>query len=112
MLLVVAYAKRAREDLRNTCRRYESEVVDTHGRIALFEETELAAFLLLRLRTKHGDAIQVQETQTFNEFERVPERIIEAVQEYERRQNKYTPYHAFASATDFPSLEELAGRRL
>jgi hypothetical protein len=102
VLLVVTYSRDARTTLRNVCRSHESAVVRRLGRAALFEETELGAFLSLRLREKHGDDVQIERTSPLNEFEAVPESVREAAAAYEDREAATTPYDKFAVGTDHP----------
>ena len=112
MLLVIAYTRGARTSLRNACRAHEDSVVRRSGRVALLEETEFAAFQALRLREKHGTAVQVEWTQPFNEFEAVREPVREAVQAYEDRDRSATPYQSFAAGRDLPTAAEMRGREL
>jgi hypothetical protein len=102
MLLVVTYSRAARTTLRNVCRSHEATVVRRLGRAALFEETELGAFLALRLRAKHGDDTQIERTRPFNEFAAVTDRVREAAAAYEERDSPSTPYAKFAAGTDHP----------
>lgn len=102
MLLVVAYSSRSRQSLRNVCRAHDDTVVRQLGRAALFEETEFGAFQALRLREKHGDAIQVERTRPFNEFAAVRPAVREAAAAYEARDTPSVPYERFASGTDLP----------
>lgn len=112
MLLVITYSTASRASLRNIHRSHEESVVRWFGRSALFEETELGAFLALRLRKKHPNAVQVERTRPLNEFEEVPERIREAVRGYEDREHVNTPYSAFAAGTDYPDTETMSERDL
>jgi hypothetical protein len=112
MLLVITYSTAARASLRNIHRSHEESVVRWFGRSALFEATELGAFLALRLREKHPDAVQIERTRPFNEFEEVPKRVREAVRSYEDREHVCTPYSAFAAGTDHPNVETMAEREL
>ncbi|AZH23862.1 DUF7855 family protein [Haloplanus aerogenes] len=107
MLLVVTYSQGARTTLRNVCRTHESAVVRRLGRAALFAETELGAFLALRLRAKHGDDVQIERTRPFNEFDTVPESVREAAAAYEDRETASTPYAKFAAGTDHPDPETM-----
>lgn len=107
MLLVVTYSQAARTTLRNVCRTHESAVVRRLGRAALLEETELGAFLALRLRAKHDDDVQIERTQPFNEFEAVPETVRKAAAAYEDRETASTPYAKFAVGTDYPDPEAM-----
>ncbi|WP_396610935.1 hypothetical protein ACH9L7_12000 [Haloferax sp. S1W] len=112
MLLVVTYSKAARTTLRNICRTHDETVVRRFGRAALFEETELGAFLALRLQAKHGADVQLERTEPFNEFAEVPESVREAASAYETRESPSTPYRKFASGTDHPSPDEMRTRDL
>lgn len=112
MLLVVTYSRAARQTLRNVCAAHEEVVVRRFGRAALFEETELGALLALRVRERHGSAVQIERTRPFNEFGDVPATVREAARAYEDRASKHTPYAKFAAGTDHPLPEELAGREL
>jgi hypothetical protein len=82
------------------------------GRVALLEETEFGAFQALRLHEKHGEAIQIERTEPFNEFAAVPEGVREAARSYENREKPAVPYGAFASGTDHPSAEQMKGTEL
>jgi hypothetical protein len=112
MLLVVTYSRAARNSLRNVCRSHESTVVRRFGRAALLAETELGAFLGLRLREKHGNDVQVERTQPLNEFEAVPDSVREAAVAYEARDHASTPYTKFATGTDHPSPTTMREREL
>lgn len=112
VLLVVTYSKAARQTLRNVCAVRETAVVRRFGRAALLAETELGAFLALRLRERHGDDVQLERTRPFNEFVAVPESVREAARAYERREHDRTPYDAFAAGTDHPDPEAMADRPL
>ncbi|AFK17967.1 hypothetical protein E6P09_04240 [Haloferax mediterranei ATCC 33500] len=112
MLLVVTYSQAARTTLRNICRSHEDVVVRRLGRAALFDETELAAFLALRLREKHDADVQIERTAPFNEFTTVPESVREAAEAYEARDSPATPYSKFATGTDYPSASEMRDREL
>ncbi|KAB1197509.1 MULTISPECIES: hypothetical protein [Haloferax] len=112
MLLVVTYSQAARTTLRNICRTHEEAVVRRLGRAALFEETELAAFLALRLREKHDGDVQIEQTTPFNEFAAVPDSVREAAEAYEARESPATPYSKFATGTDHPSAAEMRDREL
>ncbi|MFD1633462.1 hypothetical protein ACOZ4L_09720 [Haloplanus ruber] len=107
MLLVVTYSRDARTTLRNVCRSHEGTVVRRFGRATLLEETELGAFLALRLRAKHGDDVQIERTRPFNEFETVPEAVRAAATAYEARETPSTPYDKFAAGTDHPDSEAM-----
>ncbi|MCO8268509.1 hypothetical protein ACOZ4B_12455 [Haloferax prahovense] len=112
MLLVVTYSQAARTTLRNICRTHDEVVARRLGRAALFDETELAAFLALRLREKHDEAVQIERTEPFNEFAAVPDAVREAAAAYEDRESPATPYSKFASGTDHPSAAEMQRREL
>lgn len=112
MLLVVTFSKGARQTLRNVCESHGETVVRRLGRAALLAETELGAFLALRLREKHGEAVQVERTAPLNEFRDVPERVREAARDYERRESPSTPYRTFATGTEHPTAAEMEGREL
>jgi len=112
VLLVVTYSKAARQTLRNACNLREEAVVRRFGRAALLAETELGAFLALRLRERHGDDVQLQRTRPFNEFATVPESVRRAARAYEDREHDRTPYAAFAAGTDHPDPETMADRSL
>jgi len=107
VLLVVTYSRDARTTLRNVCRSHEGTVVRRFGRAALLEETELGAFLALRLRAKHGDDTQIERTHPFNEFEAVPDPVRTAATAYEDRETPSTPYAKFAAGTDYPDPEAM-----
>lgn len=112
MLLVVTYSRAARTSLRNICRSHESEIIRRFGRAALLAETELGAFLGLRLREKHGADVQVERTEPLNEFETVPETVREAAVAYESREHPSTPYSKFATGTDHPSPAAMRDQEL
>ncbi|MFC6989999.1 hypothetical protein ACFQJD_17195 [Haloplanus sp. GCM10025708] len=112
MLLVVTYSQAARTTLRNVCRSHEATVVRRFGRAALFEATELGAFLALRLREKHGSEVQIERTTPLNEYEDVPESVQEAAAAYEKRDKPSTPYAKFAAGTDHPDPERLDASEL
>lgn len=103
MLLVVTYSQDARESLRNVCRTHEETAVRRFGRAALLAETEFAAFQAVRLRKKHGEAVQIERTRPFNEFAAVPDSVREAAKAYERRDEPAVPYTAFASGRELPA---------
>jgi hypothetical protein len=107
VLLVVAYSRGARATLRNVCRHHEEVVVRQFGRVALFAETEFAAFQALRLREKHGDDVQIERTRPFNEFEALDDEVREAARAYEERDRPPLPYDAFAAETEHPSPERM-----
>lgn len=54
MLLVIAYSRAARQALRNRCNAHPETVVRRFGRAVCLAETELGAFLALRLRERYG----------------------------------------------------------
>jgi hypothetical protein len=112
VLLVIAYSQAARGTLRNVCRTHEDCVVRHIGRVALLEATEFGAFQALRLREKHGTAIQVEWTEPFNEFDRVRETVRTAARTYEGRDEPATPYAKFAVGRDLPDPETLREREL
>lgn len=112
MLLVVTYSRAARNSLRNVCRSHDSTAIRRFGRAALFAETELGAFLGLRLREKHGSDVQIERTEPLNEFAAVPEDVREAAAEYEAREHASTPYTKFAAGTDYPSPATMREREL
>nr|WP_159763158.1 hypothetical protein [Halovenus carboxidivorans] len=106
-MLVITYSRDARQSLRNICRTHEEIVRRQFGRVALLGETEFAAFQVIRLREKHGEAVQVEQTDPFNEFERVPDPVREAARAYEDRDRAAVPYTAFAAGREFPSPEQM-----
>jgi hypothetical protein len=110
--LVVTYSRAARTSLRNVRRGHGEQVVRSFGRAALFEPTELGAFLALRLREKHPDDVQLLRATPFNEFRAVPERVREAARAYEERDARATPYAKFAAGTEHPAPGEMAGTEL
>jgi hypothetical protein len=112
VLLVISYSQAARQTLRNVCRAHEDAVVGQFGRVALREATEFGAFQALRLREKHGTEIQVEWTQPFNEFTRVPQRVREAATAYERRDQTATPYERFATGRELPLPGEMRDEKL
>ncbi|MDZ5812929.1 hypothetical protein U4E84_16435 [Halorubrum sp. AD140] len=112
MLLIVTYSEAARTGLRNLCRRHEEPIVRRFGRAALLEATEYAAFLAVRLRESHGGDVQIERTEPFNEFSALDERVREAAAAYANRDEKATPYAAFAAGTDHPSPETMRGEEL
>jgi hypothetical protein len=112
VLLVIAYSRAARETLRNVCRSHDDCVVRRFGRAALLDATEFGAFQALRLREKHGTAVQVEWTEPFNEFERVPESVRTAAKAYESREQPATPYAKFAAGRDLPDAERMQERDL
>lgn len=112
MLLVVTYSTDARTSLRNVCRTHEASVVRRFGRAALLAGTEHGAFLALRLREKHPEDVQLEQTQPFNEFRDVPDAVREAAQAYENRPNENTAYAKFAVDSPHPGAAELKRRKL
>ena len=112
VLLVVTYSAAARTGLRNLCRRHEPVVARRFGRAALFDETVFAAFLALRLRESYGGDVQIERTESFNEFVTVDESVREAAAAYADRSAKATPYAAFAAGTDHPDPDAMRGREL
>lgn len=112
MLLVITYSRAARTSLRNVCRAHEGTVVRRFGRAALFEPTELGAFLALRLREKHPGDVQLERTRPLNEFSDVPDAVREAARAYEARDHPSTPYAAFAAGSDHPEPARLRDREL
>lgn len=112
MLLVIAYSPDARTSLRNICRAHEESVVRQFGRVALFTETEFAAFQTVRLREKHDDAIQVERTRPFNEFAAVRDDVIQAAKAYEDRNHAATPYNRFANGRELPTPTEMKSTEL
>ncbi len=112
MLLVITYSRAARQLLRNICRAHEDTVVRRLGRAALFEPTHFGAFLALRLRERHGAAVQVERTRPFNEFEEVPADVRTAASAYAQRSELRTPYRAFAAGTSHPDPTTLKNREL
>lgn len=112
MILVVTYSVAARQTLRNVCTTHEEVVVRRLGRAALLAETELGAFLALRLREKHGNDVQLERTRQFNEFVSVPESVRAAARAYENRSTPSIPYAKFQSGTDHPHPRDLRGTTL
>lgn len=102
MLLVVTYSRAARQTLRNVCNTHDEAIVQRFGRAVLFEETEFGAFLALRLHGKHGGEVQIERTESLNEFRDVPDAVREAANEYEARDHESVPYAKFAVGTDHP----------
>lgn len=107
VILVVIYSTEARQTLRNVCESHAETVVRRFGRAALFRETELGAFLALRLREKHGCDVQLERTRPFNEFELVPEAVRDAACAYESRSAVSTPYSMFQRGREYPCPERL-----
>jgi hypothetical protein len=112
VLLVVTYSQSARATLRNVCASHEEAVVRRFGRAVLLAETELGAFLALRLWEKHGDDVQLERTEPFNEFADAPDAVREAASAYEDRDAGSVPYAKFAVGRDHPAPDELAGEPL
>lgn len=102
MLLIIAYSRAARTTVRNICRAHEDTVIRQFGRVAIFAATEFGAFQALRLREKHGDAIQVAHTRPFNEFDSVRDAVRRAASCYSDRETLAVPYDRFASGRDLP----------
>jgi len=107
VLLVIAYSRGARQSLRNICRTHETSVIRQFGRVALFEPTGFGAFQALRLREKHGNAVQIEQTRPFNAAETVPEDILAAATAYERREEPALPYEPFAERESLPTPAEM-----
>lgn len=112
MLLVVTYSRGARGSLRNVCRTHEETVIRRFGRVALLCETAFAALQALRLRAKHGDDVQIERTEPFNEFEAVDESVRAAARAYEDREEPSLPYATFAARRDHPDPEALRDTEL
>lgn len=112
MILVVTYSRGARQTLRNACRSHDDAVVRRFGRAALFEESELGAFLGLRLRAKHGADVQIERTRPFNEFAAVREPVRDAAVAFEDRDHPSTPYAKFRKGTGYPSAAAMSERDL
>jgi len=112
VLLVVTYARAARQSLRNVCDAHEDCVVRRFGRAALLRETEFGAFQALRLREKHGGDVQVERTTAFNEFSDAPDRVREAARAYEAREAASTPYAKFATGPEHPDPDALRDSEL
>jgi len=112
VLLVIAYSRAARTSLRNAARAHKSSVVRRLGRVVLFEATEFGAFQALRLREKHGEAIQIERTRPFNEFDAVRAAVREAAKAYERRDTPAVPYDRFAAGRDLPPPDAMKGVEL
>lgn len=111
MLVVVAYSRAARRDLRNCCRAHEQCVVQRFGRVALLESTEFAAFQALRLHEKHGLDVQLERAEPF-EPQDAPERVRAAARAYESRDEPATPYARFAAGRDLPAPETMVDTEL
>ncbi|MFB6086388.1 MAG: hypothetical protein ABEJ84_06230 [Halodesulfurarchaeum sp.] len=112
MLLVIAYSSAARQQLRNTERAYPEAFRRRFGRVGLLVETELGAFLALRLREQHGADVQLARTEPLNEFRDVPPAVREAAVAYANRESPSTPYEKFAAGTPHPGIEALRDRDL
>jgi hypothetical protein len=112
VLLVIAYSRGARTSLRNAARAHEDCVVRRLGRVVLFETTEFGAFQALRLREKHGEAIQIERTRPFNEFDAVRPAVREAARAYEGRDTPAVPYDRYADGRDLPPPEAMKGVEL
>ncbi|OYR56506.1 DUF7855 family protein [Halorubrum halodurans] len=112
MILVVTYSEAARTGLRNACRRHDDQVVRRFGRAALLEASAYGAFLALRLRESHGDAVQIERTEPFNEFAIVDDAVRRAASAYAERDARSTPYASFAAGTDHPDPEAMKRREL
>jgi hypothetical protein len=112
VLLVIAYSRAARQSLRNVVRAHEDAVHHHFGRVALFAETEFGAFQVLRLQHKHGEAIQLAETEPFNEFATVPAAVRDAAATYEARETDAVPYASFAASEDLPNPDSMRGSPL
>jgi len=78
----------------------------------LFEATEFGAFQALRLREKHGEAIQIERARPFNEFEAVRPAVREAARRYEQREAPAVPYGRFADGRDLPPPGAMKGVQL
>lgn len=112
MLLVVTYSRAARRSLRNAVRTHEECVVRRLGRAALFEETELGAFLSLKLRAEHGLDVQIERTRPLEPSEDVPEAVRTAATAYADREHPSTPYAKFAVGTPHPGISEMRNEEL
>lgn len=112
MLLVITYSRDARQSLRNVCRTHDEAVVRQFGRAALLAATEFGAFQAVRLREKHGEAVQIEQTRPFNEFETVPDGIREAARTYEQREQPAVPYTAFAAGRELPTPGQMKNTEL
>lgn len=107
VLLVVAHAKNARQDLRNACTRHPDAVVRRFGRAVLLDETELGAFLALHLHARHGPDVQLERTDPLDTENAVPDRVHDAVQAYAARSHPNTPYATIAARDDLPTARDL-----
>jgi len=112
VLLVIAYSRGARQSLRNICRTHDETVVRQFGRVALFESTGFAAFQALRLREKHGEAVQIERTKPFDAIESVPEPVRSAAAAYENREEPALPYEPFAERESLPTPAEMKSTEL
>jgi len=112
VILVVTYSRESRQTLRNACQSHEDAVVRRFGRAALFEDSELGAFLALRFRAKHGADVQIERTRPLNEFAAVPESVRDAAAAYEGREHPSTPYAKFRAGTEYPSVAAMRERDL
>ena len=112
VLLVIAHTRPARQTLRNVSRAHDDSVVGSFGRAVLFEPTAFSAFQAVRLREKHGEAIQVERTRPFNEFVSVSEDVREAARRYESREHPAVPYDRFAKGTELPGSDEMKATEL
>jgi hypothetical protein len=111
-LLIIGYSQGARQTLRNVCESHPEVVRRRFGRAVGFAETELGAFLALRVRAKHGESVQIERTRPLNEFEEVPESVRAAARAYEDREAASTPYRSFAAGTEHPDPEAMQGADL
>jgi len=109
-ILVVADAPGARHTLRNACDSYPEAVRWRFGRVALFEGTELGAFLAYRLREKHGEDVHLAWTTPLGDGDPGCRRAREAARAFEDRTNPSTPYPKFAAGTDYPQPREMRRR--
>lgn len=107
MLLVVAHAKDARQDLRNACTRHPEAVVRRFGRAVLLAETELGAFLALYLRERHGAAVQLERTRPLDPPRTIPARVHDAVITYANRTHPSIPYSTIAARDGLPTTADL-----
>lgn len=111
MLLLITYSRDARQTLRNVCRLHEDVVRRRVGKAVLFEPTHLAAFFAMRVREKHPGQVQIHRTRPLKP-EDVPTVVARAARRYERRSDPHTPYSAFATGRDLPTLSSMADREL
>lgn len=107
MLLVVAHAKDARQDLRNACTRHPEAVVRRFGRAVLLAETGLGAFLALYLRERHGADVQLERTRPLDPSRTIPARVHDAVSTYANRAHPSTPYATIAARDGLPTTTDL-----